>query len=147
MSTSKNRPTPKRPRKGHPAKQAQTTQSVAEPKTRPTWLTLVFVALAVVASAAYTTSIIFAPFAPDTGSVLALLTVPAIATMIFVPQARSRGLHRWPVAWLIGFTSIYPLPMLIAAQAWVLASFWVFEYTPRLPERLRRKSAAKQPAA
>lgn len=152
----KSGPTPKRQRgvSGNPAKRgaaqdgnaARDSATATSPdKGRPTWLFLLLAGLITALTGAYTTAAVMAPVSVDSFALLTLLTVPALVTMVFVPEARSRGIYRWPVAWILGFTSMYPLPVLILAQSWVLIRFWLVEYDPALPpafaDRLPRRRA------
>lgn len=156
----KGHPTPKRPRQGISGNPAKRAAAQATPQVdtaaheaaakRPARSIARFVAqtlAVVVLVGGYTVAAVLSPVATDSLVLIALLCVPALVTMLFVPPARSRGLHRWPVAWVLGFTSMYPLPVLIAAQVWVVWRFWVIEYVPMLPAPLRRTRGRTDDAA
>jgi hypothetical protein len=134
------------PPKGRPTpRQRKTTQAYGYAPTPPSspdslsttpfgylWRTCV----AGAAMALFTPAIFFVPAAADnTTVVLALLCIPALLTMIFVPRARTQHLYRWPIVWLLGFTSQLAWSTLIVAQTWVLIRFWYVEARPQMPKR------------
>lgn len=147
--TSSTSTTTRQRRSGNPARRAGAAPTRADtppreevaPEERQPRFTIRFVLglLAILAfTTAYTYGVMFVPWSVDSVVLVTLLAVPAAITMAFVPEARTTGLYRWPVAWALGFTSTLPILVLVLAQTWVLSRFWLVEYTPRSPFRRRR---------
>lgn len=133
----------RRARSGSPRVRAGLAASSARPDDRSTarrfsWLGLAAkTALCGVVVTAYTAALLFVPAAA--GSSLFIYTMLALVpllTMIFVREARTRGLHRWPTIWLLSLivTPSWVLPVLFVGQTWAVARAWLIESGPQRPE-------------
>lgn len=64
----------------------------------------------------------------EPSTLFAVFILPAVITLWILPPARRHGLIRWPVLWLLFYTSTVPVAVLIVGETWVLHRFFVREF-------------------
>lgn len=64
----------------------------------------------------------------EPSTLFAVFILPAVITLWVLPPARRHGLIRWPVLWLLFYTSTVPVAVLIVGETWILHRFFAVEF-------------------
>lgn len=81
----------------------------------------------------------------EPSTLFAVFILPAVITLWVLPPARRHGLIRWPVLWILFYTSTIPFAVLIVGQTWVLHRFFFVEFPGQ--HKWARKADDEKPDA